>query len=254
MAELLIKAVDAPVADSGGKWYAAQIVVVMEDGHEWGGKEGPPDFYILKIPGISKADAQDYISEWRHNVTFAIVNSQPSIDGFRLKLTSDAVSLSGKGTIVKAQVQAFFDKWNCTIKSNASNSVTFDVAIKDALCSEGFWGFNTSGIVFSETQYNSTTGSHLIEVVTPSITDAQIQQKCAINGVAYVAPRSFLATRQEARDAFQADIADKFREIMVSRRRWYVSSIGMNQLAAAGGILTVTPAQAVANLVDGYSV
>lgn len=252
MAELIIKAQDAPVADSGGKWYAARIVAVVEDGHVYGSSEGPPDFFILKVPGISKQDAEAYLQEWRHNITYTVVNSQPAQDGYRIKATTDAVNTQGKGAVVKAQVQAFFNKWNCVIKSNTSNSITFDVSIFGALTSEGFWDANVSGLTFTETTYNQSTGSHLIEV-GPGPSDAQIQQKCAEKGVAYVTPRSFLATRKEARDMFQEDIARLFRDIMVERRRWYISAAGMTALQNAGGILTVTPAQAVANLVDGYA-
>lgn len=52
MAEVLIRAADAPVPDSPGKWLAGAGVVVMPDGHVWGQKEGPPTFIILKFPRI----------------------------------------------------------------------------------------------------------------------------------------------------------------------------------------------------------
>ena len=251
MAELLIKATDSPVPDSAGKWYAARIVYVGEDGHQWGGREAPPDFYILKVPGISKADADQYLQEWRHGITYSVVNSQPALDGYRIKATSDAVNSQGKGTITLAQVEAFFTKWKATIQSSTADSVTFDISIFNALTSQGFWERDLTGITFTETQYNQSTGSHLIKVT--GATSEQIQQQCQMRGVAYVAPSSFLATRAEARQMFEEDIASAFREIMVERRRWYISAAGMTALQNAGGILTVTPAQAIANLVDGFA-
>ena len=253
MAEFLIKAEDSPIADSADKWYQAAIIFVAEDGHTWGTKEGPPYSFILKVPGISRADAVEYISEWRHNVTYTVVNSQPSQDGYRIKLQSDAISLSGKGAIVRAQVEEFFTKWKCAIQSTTANSVTFDVRIYNALTSEGFWDRDVTKLSFLETEYNQSTGSHLIEDVSGA-TDAQIQDVCQTKGVAYVSPRSFIATRQEARQKFQDEIAERFRQIGIDRRRWYVSDAGMTALRNAGGILTVTPQQFVANIIDRITV
>ena len=253
MAEFLIKAEDAPVPDSAGKWYAASIVVVREDGHEWGGAEGPPKFFIIKVPGISQADAEAYIAEWRHNPTYAVVNSNLPQDAFRIKMTSDAVSASGKGAITLSQVRSFFEKWGATIQSSTSDSVTFDIKIYAAVTSEKFWDRDVSGIQFQETEYNQTTGSHLVEVVTPAITDQQIQFVCQEQGVAYVAPRSFIATRAEVRTKLQNEIASKFREVMIERRRWRISATGMTALQNAGGIMTITPQQFVANITDGFT-
>jgi len=59
MAELLIKARDATHADAEtdrrGCYKRGDVVVVMEDGHEWGAKEGPPNFVRLRIPGAARA-------------------------------------------------------------------------------------------------------------------------------------------------------------------------------------------------------
>lgn len=253
MCELLIKAADAPVSDGAGKWYAATIVFIADDGHSWGSAEGPPDFYILKVPGVSKVSAQQYVETWRHNPTYSIVNSQPAQDAYRIKLTTGAVSISGKGAITRAQVESFFTRWNAVIQSTTADSVTFDVSIYAALTSAGFWGRGVSGVTFSETQYNQATGSHLIEVISPQITDQQIQFQCEENAVSYVSPRSFIGMRADVRSQMQNRIAAKFKEMQIANRRWYVSQTGMTALQNAGGIMTVTPAQLVANLRDGFS-
>jgi hypothetical protein len=253
MAEFLIMAEDTAAPDSAGKWYGAQFVVVAEDGHEWGGEEGPPVFFIVKVPGISKADAEEYIAEWRHNPTYAVVNSNLPQDGFRIKMTSDAVSASGKGTITLSQVRSFFERWGATIQSSTSDSVTFDIRIYHAITSEAFWERDVSGVQFAETEYNQSTGSHLVEVITPAVTEQQIQQVCQMQGVVYSAPRSFIATRAEVRTKFQDEIASKFRDMMIERRRWRISSVGMDALRNAGGIMTITPQQFVANITDGFT-
>jgi hypothetical protein len=61
MAELLVKAVDASLPDPNrdrGCFKAGDIVVVREDGWQWGGEETKPPaeggkFILLKIPGVS---------------------------------------------------------------------------------------------------------------------------------------------------------------------------------------------------------
>lgn len=67
MAELLIKARDAhnddPEIDRQGCYKTGDVVVVREDGHEWGAKEGLPNFRVLKVPGVPAAHIEDLIAE-----------------------------------------------------------------------------------------------------------------------------------------------------------------------------------------------
>lgn len=62
MAELLIKSIDAthddPDTDRRGCYKRGDVVIVQEDGHEWGRKEGPPKFVRLRIPGAARALAE----------------------------------------------------------------------------------------------------------------------------------------------------------------------------------------------------
>ena len=64
MAEMLIKLVDAtnpdPVVDQRGCYKMGMPVVVAEDGHQWGGREGPPSFAVLKFTAQTKADLDPY--------------------------------------------------------------------------------------------------------------------------------------------------------------------------------------------------
>lgn len=57
MARLLVKAIDYthpdPEIDRQGAYKRGDIVAVMPDDHEWGGKEGPPIFEQVDLPGVS---------------------------------------------------------------------------------------------------------------------------------------------------------------------------------------------------------
>jgi hypothetical protein len=64
-AEILVKAVDVThpdsVKDRRGSYKRGMPVVVMPDGHQWGTKEGPPLFVVIKIPGVPVAKIRKYI-------------------------------------------------------------------------------------------------------------------------------------------------------------------------------------------------
>lgn len=76
MAELLIKAIDAthpdPEIDKAGCYKAGDVVVVMEDGHEWGRKEGLPNFVVLKIPGADPERIRDLVNPQKEDDTGAV--------------------------------------------------------------------------------------------------------------------------------------------------------------------------------------
>jgi len=65
MAEILVKAVDHnhpdPDTDRAGCYKAGMPVVVMEDGHHWGGRERLPDFWVLKLPNVSVERVRQFI-------------------------------------------------------------------------------------------------------------------------------------------------------------------------------------------------
>lgn len=251
MAEFLIKAEDSPVADGPGKWYAAHIVTVQEDGHEWGAKEGPPKFFIIKVPGIAKADAEQYLESWRHNTAVSIVASDQASDSYRLKLTSDRVSNSGKNAFNRDQIEMYFTGWNAAIVNWRNDSVTFDISVYGAVTSPRFWGVDLTGVVFVETEYNESTGDHLIQVQQAPYTLEQMRRAIEDNGGTIVPPDSFIMNRSIARQKLTDDIEDQIRQITYDRRRWYVTAAGMSALQSAGGILTVTPSQFVNNIADG---
>lgn len=68
MCEILVKAIDFtnpdPVLDALGAWKQGMPVVVMDDGHEWGDREGLPKFWIVKLPGVTVESALKYIATW----------------------------------------------------------------------------------------------------------------------------------------------------------------------------------------------
>lgn len=58
MAELLIKAIDATHGDAEkdrrGCYKRGDVVIVQDDGHEWGRKEGLPKFVVLHVQNTAR--------------------------------------------------------------------------------------------------------------------------------------------------------------------------------------------------------
>lgn len=250
MAEFLVLTQDSPVPDSAGKWYAARIVTVQEDGHQWGGKEGPPKFGIIKVPGVTKADAEHYLETWRHDTTVNIISSDQVSDTYRIRITSERVSVSGNGALVRDQIETFFTEWGASIVGFTNNSVTFDISVYDAITSPRFWGADVSGVVFVQSDYNQSTGDHLIQIQSSPFTNAQLRAAVEQNGGTVIPPDTFSMNRSVARQKFTDDIQERLRDINIARRRWYITAVGMSALNSAGGILTVTPQQFLNNIAD----
>jgi len=253
VAELLIKAADAPVPDSPGKWYGARILRIEDDGFEWSPNEGPPIFYLLKVPGVEKESAQQYLEEWRHNTSISIVANDPVSDSYRLRLISDRVSATGKNALVRERVEEFFTDWGATIVNIQNDRVTFDIAVFDAITSPRFWGTDISGAVFVETSYNENTGDHLVQIQESPFSPAQMKAAVQRNGGTIIPPDSFVMNRSVARQKLVDDINEQIFNISYAQRCWYITGAGMSALQAAGGVLTVTPQQFLNNISDGLS-
>lgn len=249
MARFLIKPDDSP---NNGVWKGATFVRVEEDGYEWGNKEGPPNFYRINVPGVAKEDAVQYLEEWRHMPVISILQQDLQIDTYRLRLTSDRVSLTGKNAFSEIQIGGFFSDWGATNVVVTNASVTFDISVYDAITSPRFWDADDlTGVVFVETLFNSSTGDHLVEVQDSPFSVERMRAAVLGRGGAVVPPNSFVMNRSAARQRLMDDIEERISNIRYANRHWYIKASGMAALQAAGGELTITPTQFLNNVADG---
>jgi len=58
-------------------WKTGMPVVVMDDGHPWGREERPPQFFVLKIPGVPKEKALKFIEEYIEDTGLYDPDGQP---------------------------------------------------------------------------------------------------------------------------------------------------------------------------------
>ena len=135
MAIILVKAADNNVPDSPGKWRAAQVVQVFEDGHEFGSSEVPgANFHHITVTDKTKAEVQEYMQDWAHNPTTTQVSAQGN--NRLLNVASDMVSASGLNQFTEEQVDNFcallnekYPTANAAYDSHTQNAFRFTVKV-----------------------------------------------------------------------------------------------------------------------------
>jgi hypothetical protein len=261
MAELLIKAVDAthsdPAKDSRGCYKRGDPVVAMPDGHSWGVREGLPKFVLLKVPGVTVAQAQQYIAPWTRAFTFTVVSSNLATDTHAMTIAVSAgVASGGAGGITREQVEAFLNNWNATVNSAAANSVNFTCVILNAIRSAGFWNRDVSALSFTEVSYTQATGNHRVRADYPAaMTAAQVEDAVRVRGGVITSHNTgarritFDITRATVRSHFEATVIARLGSAW-NRRRFRLTDAEVSAIESAGGVVTRTPAQVQAALRD----
>ena len=240
-----------PVKDRSGCYKVGYIIQNFEDDTPC---VIPPaeQFLILKVSGVTKAEADAYVEMWQRRIDWEVVNQNLVIDGWRLRVFATEISVSnqgvGAGKITKAMVEAFLNNWNSTIFAFGDNSVTFDIGIYNAIKSQGFWDVNVSQVVFTELSYVQATGVHTVEVdySASSFTRDQVVHAITMRGgtitneVGKVI--TFTITRAQVFKVFKLDIERKV-ETTLYRRKFYLPLSAVTAIRNAGGYLEVTKTQ-----------
>lgn len=252
MAEILIKATDAanidPATDRMGCHKKGYPVLAMPDGWPWAAGEGLPGFVLLKVPDATVAEVTQFFSAWQRQVDWSIVSQNLALDGFRLNLVCTNPSVTdqgvGAGKITRVMVETYLNNWGATVFSIADNSVVFDTTIYNAVISQGFWGVDLSGVVFSQISYVQATGVHTIQVdYTNKIAwkAADVASMVVIIGGAVVSNvagiAQFTITRTTASNAFKTDVQQKLAQVLYLRQYHFLSSL-VDVVIANGGVQT----------------
>ena len=129
MAELLVLAKAGytnpdSAKDRQGCYKKGDIVHVAEDGHTWGLKEAPPDFVIVKIPGPTRAQAEQYRDHWMIDPQFAVVSNDPATDTFTIQISNANPGSANQAGLTQAMVESFLNNWGATVQGFAANQVT----------------------------------------------------------------------------------------------------------------------------------
>lgn len=115
MAEILVRWTDNTHADPAKDAWCykrGDVVVVMPDGHEWGRKEGPPHFRVVKLVGVAVDEVRETLLEPVRDLFMmdgdemrAIGRRATRIDPARLR-TAEATALDRDGSVTVSRARA----------------------------------------------------------------------------------------------------------------------------------------------------
>lgn len=275
MAAILVRAFDTTNADPEKSdiscYKKGDIVVIEEDGHEWGSHEGPPydlptigfeRFVRVLIPGTPRADIIEWIDKWGVVIVYEQLGRDVALDGWRWKLTNETEGVN-LGKLERAKIEAWLLSWNCTIVTHDERSVTIDWRIYDGATSSAFWGTDVDLVEFSELSYNESTGVHRIEADysaagwDPDAVERRIVERggTVVNHNHAQSKVRFDIDRQTVLDHLKEDFEAKQSRLRIRRRRYMFDPTDVDDvLNNFGGERTLTLPQAQNAVIDKTTV
>jgi hypothetical protein len=266
MCEILVRAIDSlPPINPTASPRRGNLVVVQPDGHTWGNCECPPEFFILKIPGLSPETARLKTCRWDMKVRFDILSSVGAADTHKIKILATEFNSLGEGKVTAEKVRAFLENWGAKGIVGADNSATFTVKIFDAIQTARFWGgLRIDDLFFAEKAYTPATGKHRVEINYSLKTFKDQKEKDQF--VRAVQENSTLVShdpaskvivldilRSKVQQNFMADVRGRAESITLRRRRFRLSEAAMVEIGNAGGTLTVDSAKLNSWVVDAIT-
>ena len=230
----------------------------------WGYMECYPYFISVIVTDGDVADVEDMIAtyfggtsliqSWQRQVDWSVVNSDLSIDGWRYKAEATNPGLTNLAGLTRDMIENYLNEWNATVFSASTNEVIFDSAIYEdnsqnpgALQSEGFWDFDTSSIVFNETEYDSGTGEHTVTAdysAVQALVDKpkRVEDKVTERGGSVISNTlnviTFTINRTDVRDRFKESVNTKLRDV-IYRRQFHISETTFDNIVATADVNTV---------------
>lgn len=247
---------DQSVRDAGNA-IKGLIVRRVDDGHEFSPLEGLPDFVVIDTPGELVSGPDAYELPLLSVIDYTIVNSSPSLDGFRVDVFTTNKTASGKGQLTLAQVDAYLTSWGATIVNVNSTRVRFDFSIYGLLSSSQMLG-HWPQVTLAEDSYDSVTGDHVLTVTyinaplpPKAVTEAEriVQQFGGTVNSSTPGAINFTMNRSDVINYFKLQTKEALERVVLLRQYRFDPAF-IDTAIAAGGVLSVTPAQAIANLID----
>jgi len=220
-----------------------------------GFKEGLPYFCAVNVTDGNVSDVEALISSafsgssltqgWVRDIDFSVVNSNLSIDGWRMKAFATNPGATNLAEITQPMVENYLTKWNAEVVSTATNEVIFDVAIytssdgPGALQSTGFWDANVSNISFEEISYDSGSGEHIIEAdysltpISASIVNNKIIERSGIVNSNNGSIVNFTIYRSDVFQHFQDEVHNAL-DATIYRRQFRIPEATVDTIISTG--------------------
>ena len=119
--EILIQAMEK------GPWKKGYPIVAKDTPCEWGNLEVPPYDVILRVTDASKAQVDNYLSQWYNKLIHEIVAENEQ--GYRIRVSLPAkISQLFPTKAMRQEIKGYLtDKWNIEIFSSNNDEVVFDI-------------------------------------------------------------------------------------------------------------------------------
>lgn len=221
-----------------------------------GAKETLPRFVRVYISDAAVSDIENYQAQWIRAVDWQIVNSDLVNDVHSLRLYATNPGTSGKGAIVKSDIESLLLDYNCSITSDSANQVDFDVDVFMSLTSKGFWGIDAvKAMIFTYVSYTQSGGVHTIQAdySNTGVRPINIDRRVRKQGATIVSHSNEVIVFTIARSVLNAQLKSDVKSVLersVQPQRYKLSSALVDVAMAAGGVTTITLADLQANLVD----
>ena len=231
------------------------IVSVAAANWDFGAKVILPNWIVVTISDVTYKQALQYKGQWLRTPQLTVVSQDLVLDEWRLRLSGKTPAATGRGGVTLAEAQQFIDDWAATLVSSDANSVTFDLTVKDAGFSKGFWGRNLPSVVFAESSYDQGTGKHTVTAdYSATSFSPNAVAHAAVNRGADVLDNvagvlTYEIDRLDIRAELLRDIHEKLGQ-MVGKTRFAVTETAVDTVITAGGTGTFTKAQLLSVLID----
>lgn len=214
-------------------------------------------FVCIRCPEItlSEAEAADHRKPWRDDFDYEVVAASQA--NVTLRVWNKNTSPSGLAGMTREKVEGFLTRWVCTDISFANRSVTFTFNLWNAVRSGEFWDVELIGtkVNFTLVSYNATSrvGRIQVEVTDQTLKENAVIQAIESKGGTIVSNDFpiivFDIERNDITARFRDDLKQKAEQVY-KRHQYSISEALVDQIVAAGGIITMTRSELLAALIN----
>jgi len=252
-----------PNKDKSGVFKKGYPVTIKKYPHGgWGYMECYPYFVQVRVTDGDITDVESLISsnfgghsivqEWTRKLDFSTVNNDPVIDGWRIDVSATNPGANNYAGITQEMVETYLSRWNASVVAFTENNVRFDVAIFEdgdsnpgAIQSQGFWGVDPIGVIFTEIDYDQGTGIHTVEAdySGTGFTSDQVESRIEARNANIISNTSGVVTFDVSRvnvfKWFQEEVKTAL-ETVIYRRQFRVDTSTVDYIVSNGVKTTVS--------------
>lgn len=206
-------------------------------------------FVSLTITEMSVADAiKKYMSEWYQEIDYNVISADKSNDSWRLALYTTNSGASKAGAITSLfldKISKFIAEWNGTNIALVGETIEFDIGVYKIVTSSRFWNCNSSLLSFSDHEYDTASGLHLVTVDYTNLLEYQLGRTADYSITSQV---NVLNKENNSAQFYvhQDDVIDRFKKSLsnlsrtkICKRRYCLSSAGVDYIISNGRSRTI---------------